>query len=115
MYLTGFVAFVALARLRIRRGWGKDLTVGDIDDLLMYGVIGVILGGRLGYVLFYKPAHYLAHPAEILQIWTGGMSFHGGALWAGGAGGGVLWRAQRRRGRGGDVLGRGVPPGVGAG
>ena len=96
MYLTGFVAFVALARLRIRRGLGKGLTVGDIDDLLMYGVIGVILGGRLGYVLFYKPEHYLAHPAEILQIWTGGMSFHGGFL-------GVLvavavfcWRRNKR-------------------
>jgi len=47
---------------------------------LMYGVFGVILGGRLGYVLFYKPEHYLAHPAEILQIWSGGMSFHGGFL-----------------------------------
>src|SRR5258706_13209452 len=80
MYLAGFVAFVALARLRIRRGLGKGLAVGDVDDLLTYGVIGVILGGRLGYVLFYKPEHYLAHPAEILQIWTGGMSFYGGFL-----------------------------------
>ena len=48
--------------------------------MLLYGVIGVILGGRLGYVFFYKPEYYLAHPLEILQVWTGGMSFHGGFL-----------------------------------
>ncbi len=53
---------------------------GDIDDMLFYGVLGVILGGRLGYVLFYKPLHYLAHPLEIFQVWQGGMSFHGGFL-----------------------------------
>src|SRR5258706_2292273 len=80
MYLAGFGAVGALARLRIRRGLGKGLAVGDIDDLLTYGVLGVILGGRLGYVLFYKPEYYLAHPAEIVQIWAGGMSFHGGLI-----------------------------------
>jgi phosphatidylglycerol:prolipoprotein diacylglycerol transferase len=61
--------------------------------MLLYGVLGVILGGRLGYVLFYKPGHYLSHPLEILQVWTGGMSFHGGFL-------GVLlaiWLFCRRR------------------
>jgi phosphatidylglycerol:prolipoprotein diacylglycerol transferase len=96
MYLAGFVAFVTLARYRVRRGFGNGLTTDDIDDLLMYGVFGVILGGRLGYVLFYKPEHYLAHPAEMLQIWSGGMSFHGGFL-------GVLiavaifcWRRRKR-------------------
>ena len=96
MYLTGFVAFVALARLRIRRGLGNGLEASDIDDLLVHGVVGVILGGRLGYVLFYKPEHYLSHPLEILQVWTGGMSFHGGFI-------GVLvavavycWRRKKR-------------------
>ena len=48
--------------------------------MLFYGVFGVILGGRLGYVLFYKPLYYLAHPLEIFQVWAGGMSFHGGFL-----------------------------------
>jgi phosphatidylglycerol:prolipoprotein diacylglycerol transferase len=51
-----------------------------IDDLLFYGVVGVILGGRLGYCLFYKPAYYAAHPLEVLFVWQGGMSFHGGML-----------------------------------
>ena len=52
----------------------------DVDDMLFYGVFGVILGGRLGYVLFYKPLYYAAHPLEIFEVWTGGMSFHGGFL-----------------------------------
>lgn len=51
-----------------------------VEDLLFYGVLGVVLGGRLGYVLFYKPGHYLSHPAEILAVWQGGMAFHGGLL-----------------------------------
>jgi len=51
----------------------------DIDDFLPFMVLGVILGGRLGYVLFYQPAYYLSNPLEILKLWTGGMSFHGGA------------------------------------
>jgi phosphatidylglycerol:prolipoprotein diacylglycerol transferase len=80
MYVIGFVAYIVLGKHRVRKGFGAGLTENDVDDLLMYGVLGVILGGRLGYVLFYKPAHYFAHPAEILQIWTGGMSFHGGFL-----------------------------------
>ena len=50
------------------------------EDLITWAIGGVILGGRLGYVLFYQPAHYLAHPADIFQLWQGGMSFHGGAL-----------------------------------
>lgn len=53
---------------------------GDIDDFLSYATFGVILGGRLGYVLFYQPSRFAAHPLEILQVWTGGMSFHGGFL-----------------------------------
>ena len=51
-----------------------------MDDALFYGAIGVILGGRLGYVLFYQPGYYLSHPLEILALWQGGMSFHGGFL-----------------------------------
>ena len=52
----------------------------DADDLLVWIALGVILGGRLGYVIFYKPGYYLANPLEILQLWTGGMAFHGGLL-----------------------------------
>jgi phosphatidylglycerol---prolipoprotein diacylglyceryl transferase len=52
----------------------------DVDDFLFWATLGVVLGGRLGYVLFYKPGFYLTHPAEILAVWEGGMSFHGGAL-----------------------------------
>jgi phosphatidylglycerol:prolipoprotein diacylglycerol transferase len=83
--------------------------------MLIYGVFGVILGGRLGYVLFYKPEHYLAHPVEILQIWTGGMSFHGGFL-------GVLagialfcWIRHKRWITTMDFLAPLVPPGLAAG
>jgi phosphatidylglycerol:prolipoprotein diacylglycerol transferase len=80
MYLVGFILFVVLGRKRARQmlltGWHPR----DIDDMLFYGVLGVILGGRLGYVLFYKPLYYLVHPLEIFQVWQGGMSFHGGFL-----------------------------------
>ena len=56
---------------------GTDLLV---DDFLTWAVLGVVLGGRLGYILFYQPGFYLGHPAAILQVWHGGMSFHGGVL-----------------------------------
>ena len=65
-----------------------------IDDLLFFGVLGVVLGGRLGYVLFYKPGYYAAHPLEIFAVWQGGMAFHGGLL-------GVLvamWWVARKHG-----------------
>ncbi|MBM5571834.1 MULTISPECIES: prolipoprotein diacylglyceryl transferase [Deefgea] len=80
MYLIGFVLFVMLGRWRIRRGNPPGWQTSEMDDLLFYGVMGVILGGRLGYVLFYKPAFYLAHPFDILKVWEGGMAFHGGFL-----------------------------------
>lgn len=57
-----------------------QITRKDIDDFIVWAVFGVVLGGRLGYVLFYKPEYYLSHPLEILQTWHGGMSFHGGLL-----------------------------------
>jgi phosphatidylglycerol---prolipoprotein diacylglyceryl transferase len=79
MYLVAFVQFILLGRYRIRTRPGL-LTVEQLDDLLFYGMLGVILGGRLGQVLFYEPAYYLAHPLEILAVWKGGMSFHGGFL-----------------------------------
>jgi phosphatidylglycerol:prolipoprotein diacylglycerol transferase len=80
MYVLAFIFVIALGKLRVRQGLGHGMTLRDVDDILVYGVFGVILGGRLGYVLFYKPDYYLAHLREIPQIWTGGMSFHGGFL-----------------------------------
>jgi len=79
MYLVAFVQFILLGRYRIRTRPGL-LTVEQLDDLLFYGMLGVILGGRLGQVLFYEPGYYLAHPLEILAVWKGGMAFHGGFL-----------------------------------
>ncbi|MDD3676813.1 prolipoprotein diacylglyceryl transferase [Thauera propionica] len=80
MYLLAFVAFLWLGKRRaVAQPW-HGLTPQHVDDLLFYGVLGVVLGGRLGQVLFYEPAYYFAHPLEILAVWKGGMSFHGGFL-----------------------------------
>lgn len=83
MYLAAFLQFGWLGRRRIlthpqasAAGW----SVAQLDDLLFYGMLGVVIGGRLGQVFFYEPGHYLVHPLEILAIWKGGMSFHGGFL-----------------------------------
>lgn len=80
MYLLGFSLFILLGRYRIRQQPDGVFTREMLDDALFYGVLGVILGGRLGHVLFYEPAYYLQHPLEIAAIWQGGMSFHGGFL-----------------------------------
>ncbi|MGE0874391.1 MAG: prolipoprotein diacylglyceryl transferase [Burkholderiales bacterium] len=79
MYLAAFGAFWWLGRRRIAQGLAP-IRREQLDDLLFFGVVGVIAGGRLGYVLFYKPAYYLAHPLEAFAIWQGGMSFHGGLI-----------------------------------
>ncbi|MDQ5848240.1 MAG: prolipoprotein diacylglyceryl transferase [Pseudomonadota bacterium] len=91
MYLAGFAAGWWLGLRRIKQGLAP-VTRTQFDDLLFLAVLGVILGGRLGYVLFYKPGYYFSHPLEIFAIWQGGMSFHGGLL-------GVMlamWFAARR-------------------
>jgi phosphatidylglycerol:prolipoprotein diacylglycerol transferase len=79
MYLVAFIGFLLLGRLRARDDW-RGITKQDVDDLLFFGVLGVILGGRLGYVLFYKPGYYLQNPLEIFMIWKGGMASHGGII-----------------------------------
>lgn len=83
MYLAAFIQFWWLGRRRIlthpqlaKAGW----TVPQLDDLLFYGALGVVIGGRLGQVVFYEPGYYLSHPLDILAVWKGGMSFHGGFL-----------------------------------
>ena len=80
MYLLAFIQIVILGKFRARQNLLTGWHPRDVDDMLFYGVFGTILGGRLGYVLFYKPFYYFAHPAEMLAIWQGGMSFHGGFL-----------------------------------
>ena len=80
MYLVGFVLFVVLGKIRARQNLLTGWHPRDVDDMLFFGVFGVILGGRLGYVLFYKPLYYFEHPLEVLALWQGGMSFHGGFL-----------------------------------
>lgn len=84
MYLIGFLSVLWLGKWRIRQNLKRDPAYAwkesDLDDMLFYGALGVILGGRLGYVIFYQPAYFLQHPLEILSIWQGGMSFHGGFL-----------------------------------
>jgi phosphatidylglycerol:prolipoprotein diacylglycerol transferase len=80
MYLAAFVAFLLLGHRRARQNVLNGWLPADVDDLLFYGVLGVVLGGRLGQVLFYEPGYYFANPLEILAIWKGGMSFHGGFL-----------------------------------
>lgn len=82
MYVVAFALFLILGRVRIKQphiaaqGWKNE----DLDDMLFYGMLGVVLGGRLGEVLFYQPAYFLANPLEIFMVWKGGMSFHGGFL-----------------------------------
>ena len=84
MYLLAFALFWLLAQLRVRHEpfatatppWTRE----SVEDLLFWGVLGVVLGGRLGYCLFYQPGYYLAHPLKMFAVWEGGMSFHGGLL-----------------------------------
>lgn len=78
-YIVGFILFMWLGKRRIKQG-NTVFTAEMLDDFLTWGVLGVILGGRLGFVLFYQPAYFLSHPIDILKVWQGGMSFHGGFL-----------------------------------
>lgn len=79
MYLGGFL-FASFWVSRLARGRDLDLDKDKLSDLLFYAVLGVILGGRLGYVFFYNAAFFLEHPLRIFAVWEGGMSFHGGLL-----------------------------------
>jgi len=81
-YLVAFGLFLWLASLRVKQPQfaSKGWTRRDVEDLLFYGVLGVVIGGRLGYVLFYKAGYYASHFTEIFAVWKGGMSFHGGLI-----------------------------------
>lgn len=114
MYLVAFAGVWVLGRYRASRpesGWTAQM----VDDVVFYGVVGTILGGRLGYMLFYGFDQVLANPMSILRIWEGGMSFHGGLI-------GVLtalWLFGRRQGKAfwqvADFIAPLVPPGLLAG
>ncbi len=84
-YIVGLLVGWRLAVAAVRRGslWPAGrapITPGQLEEMLTAVILGVIVGGRLGYVLFYQPGYYAQHPAEALAIWQGGMSFHGGML-----------------------------------
>ena len=95
-YLAAFLMFLALGKYRAKTMPQLGFKSIELDDILFYGVLGVILGGRIGYVLFYKPADFLANPLDIFKVWQGGMSFHGGFL---GVLVAMIWYA-RKTGRG---------------
>jgi phosphatidylglycerol---prolipoprotein diacylglyceryl transferase len=83
-YIVGILAgwLYVRAIIRAEKLWGAPapLSVTDYDDFVLWATFGIILGGRIGYVLFYNPGYFFAHPADIVQLWKGGMSFHGGFL-----------------------------------
>ena len=88
-YALAYVAGLLFAQWYMKRlvanpalwqGQAPTMTPAQIDEFFVYSILGVVLGGRLGYVLFYAPLHYLAHPLDALRLWDGGMSFHGGFL-----------------------------------
>lgn len=78
--LLGWRIVVGLVRRPVLWGGEAPMQPGKVEDLLTWIILGVILGGRLGFVLFYQPEYYLANPLEILKVWEGGMAFHGGFL-----------------------------------
>jgi phosphatidylglycerol:prolipoprotein diacylglycerol transferase len=79
--------------LRLARQPGAAMTAKQVDDFIVWATIGVVIGGRLGYVLFYRPGFYFANPEQILYVWQGGMSFHGGLL---GVIAAVFWFSRKR-------------------
>ncbi len=117
-YITGLLlGWWYIGRLIADKWWpnGPPLSRKQAEDLVFYSMLGVVLGGRLGYVLFYKFADYIAHPLQILKVWEGGMSFHGGLL-------GVTaviiiyaLRTKRSMFSIGDLIGCAVPIGLGLG
>src|SRR5258708_676911 len=81
-YIVGILLGWVYARALVRKAklWGgpPPLTISQLDDFIVWVTLGIILGGRIGYVLFYNPGYFAEHPTEALQLWKGGMSFHGG-------------------------------------
>ena len=120
-YLAAFGLYYFLATRRLRHppfaaitgpgAWTRK----DVEDMLFLGVMGTVIGGRLGYCLFYKPGYYATHPLEIFAVWQGGMAFHGGLLgviasqvWFARSRGKPFWQVM-------DFVAPCVPPGLAAG
>jgi phosphatidylglycerol:prolipoprotein diacylglycerol transferase len=116
-YLVAFGLFLWLASIRVRLPWfaDKGWNRREVEDMLFYGVLGVVIGGRLGYVLFYKPGYYAANPLEIFAVWKGGMSFHGGMLGVFAAVGLFAWRRHRHFIEMMDLIAPCVPLGLASG
>ncbi|MFK7879300.1 prolipoprotein diacylglyceryl transferase [Roseobacter sp.] len=116
-YIVGILVGwqLVVRAMKTPRLWAKNtpvMTAPQIEDLLTWVIVGVILGGRLGYVAFYQPAYYAQHPGEILAVWQGGMAFHGGLLGVIVAGLIYTWRHAIPRLSAADVMALGVPPGL---
>jgi phosphatidylglycerol:prolipoprotein diacylglycerol transferase len=116
-YIVGIVAGwrLVLRAVRTPQLWAHNkavMTPQQIEDLLTWVILGVILGGRLGYVLFYQAGYYLQNPALILQVWQGGMSFHGGLLGVILAGYLYTKRHNISKLSAADIMALGVPPGL---
>jgi phosphatidylglycerol:prolipoprotein diacylglycerol transferase len=79
-YIAGILLGWFYARYLVRRLYDGRPDLNDIDDFVSWSIVGIMLGGRLGYVFFYNAGYYFEHPLEALKIWQGGMSFHGGVL-----------------------------------
>jgi phosphatidylglycerol:prolipoprotein diacylglycerol transferase len=92
-YIAGLVLGWRLVRRLVQRA-PAVATALQVDDFLTWATLGVVLGGRLGYVLFYQPSFFLQHPSQIFAVWTGGMSFHGGML---GVTIAVIWFCRRQK------------------
>ena len=80
MYFFAFLSFIYLGKKQLKKIWWSDINEKILDDTFFYGALGVIIGGRLGYVVFYQPNYYLSNLDQIFAFWQGGMSFHGGFL-----------------------------------
>lgn len=79
MYIIAFLTAWCLARVLYPR-LGADWSKPQVDDMIFYGALGAVLGGRIGYMLFYAGSDFFAHPLDLFKVWQGGMSFHGGLL-----------------------------------
>ena len=115
MYLLGFAIAWFLGRARVRAGRLPGVDEHGFGDLMFYGMIGVVLGGRIGYILFYDLSTYIAHPLQVFKLWEGGMSFHGGLL---GVCVAAWWWSRRHRLHPMDTvefIAPLVPPGLGFG
>jgi len=116
-YVVGIIAWWKIAAVALKKNslWPENVTPLNpkkLEDLVTYLVLGIILGGRLGYVIFYHPSYYFKNPIEILFVWQGGMSFHGGLLGVSLAGFIFFWRNSVAIRSGADLLALGSPVGL---